>query len=192
MAYIRALKKVQPKGPYILGSWSLGVIISYEMARQLEAHDEEVAFLLQFDQGPFVEHKSPKDTAEMLTEMFKRYFKVDTEKLRKMAENEQFKAVLKKAKKVKVVPRFVRVADFQRYITVNETQIQAWLDYKSRPYAGAITLFRSEENRNKGDLDWGKLANEVQIIDVPGNHIYMLHNPHVSILAEEILNLLRA
>ena len=182
-AYIRAMKDEQAEGPYILGSWSLGVIISYEMARQLRARGDEVALLMQLDQGPFVEHKSPEDTAEMLTEMFKRYFEVDTEALRKLPEDEQFRVVLKKAKKVKVVPRFVRVADFQRYITVNETQIQAWLKYRHKPLPGAIHLFRSEENRDKGDLRWGELCGQVHIIDVPGDHIAMLQNPDVRELA---------
>ena len=190
-AYISALKEEQPEGPYILGSWSLGVIISYEMARQLRARGDEVSLLMQLDQGPFVEHKSPEDTAEMLTEMFKRYFKVDTAALRKLPEDEQFKVVLKKAKKVKVVPRFVRVADFQRYITVNETQIQAWLKYKHKPLPGAIHLFRSAENRDKEDLRWGELCDRVDIIDVPGDHIAMLQNPDVRELAAAMDRLLR-
>ncbi len=189
-AYISALKEEQPEGPYILGSWSLGVIISYEMARQLRARGDEVALLMQLDQGPFVEHKSPEDTAEMLTEMFKRYFKVDTEALRKLPEDEQFKVVLKKAKKVKVVPRFVRVADFQRYITVNETQIQAWLRYRHKPFPGTVHLFRSAENRDKKDLRWGELCGQVNIIDVPGDHITMLRNPDVRELAAAMDRLL--
>jgi len=190
-AYIDAMKKEQPEGPYLIGSWSLGVIISYEMARQLRARGEEVALLLQFDQGPFVQHKSPEDTAEMLTEMFKRYFKVDTDALRRLPEAEQFKTVLKKAKKVKVVPRYVRVADFRRYITVNETQIQAWLKYKHKPYAGTVHLFRSEENKDKRDLRWGEICETVEIRDVPGDHISMLQNPDVRILAREMDRLVR-
>lgn len=191
-AYIRTIREKQAHGPYLLASWSLGVIIVHEMARQLLHLGERVDLLMQFDQGPFVHHEKPKDTAEMLTTMFKRYFKVDTEYLRTLAEDDQYRYVIKKAKKYKAIPRFVRLADFKRYIVVNETQIQAWLNYKAKPYAGKIVLFKSEENAGapQTDLGWSKLVSGVQIIETPGDHISMLLQPNVSTLAEKISILL--
>ncbi|HHJ52408.1 MAG TPA: non-ribosomal peptide synthetase, partial [Caldithrix abyssi] len=192
-AYIQTIKEKQPMGPYLLASWSLGVIIVHEMARQLANLGEQVALLLQFDQGPDVVYEKPKDNAEMLVNMFKRYFKLDADYLRTLDETDQFKFVIKKAKKHRVVPRYVRLKDFKRYIIVNETQIQAWLNYKQKPYDGDIVLLRSEENANADppDLGWSKLVNKVQIIDVPGDHITMLLMPHVQVVAERLSALLK-
>ena len=187
-AYIEAIREKQLHGPYLLISWSLGSIIVHEMARQLEQIGQKTALLIQLDQTPFITHDSPKDNAEMLANMFKRYFKVDQEYLRTLSEDEQFKVVIKKAKKHKAIPRFIRLADFKRYILVNETQIQAWLQYKAKPISGKIVLFRSEENRTQAetDLGWHKITGGVEIVDVPGNHITMLQEPHVREVATEI------
>jgi len=43
--YIQELRRVQPEGPYYLGGYCFGGIVAYEMARQLRALDQEVAFL---------------------------------------------------------------------------------------------------------------------------------------------------
>jgi len=192
-AYIQTIQAKQPHGPYILASWSLGVIIVHEMARQLANMGEKTALLMQFDQGPVVHHESPKDTAEMLATMFKRYFKVDTDYLRTLKDDEQYKFVIKKAKKHKAIPRFVRLSDFKRYIVVNETQIQAWQDYEIKPYPGEMVLIRSKENVDnpQADLGWSPFVKKVSIIDVPGDHISMLLPPQVETLAEKINELLK-
>ena len=40
--YAAAIREVQPAGPYRIAGWSMGGIVAYEMARQLEALGEEV------------------------------------------------------------------------------------------------------------------------------------------------------
>jgi amino acid adenylation domain-containing protein len=47
--YVTALKKIQPQGPYLLAGWSLGGIIAYEMALQLEQAGETLTMLTLFD-----------------------------------------------------------------------------------------------------------------------------------------------
>ncbi|MCX6584825.1 MAG: thioesterase domain-containing protein [Candidatus Aminicenantes bacterium] len=47
--YIGKTKKVQPGGPYRLAGWSIGGAIAFEMARQLEAVKDEIAFLALID-----------------------------------------------------------------------------------------------------------------------------------------------
>lgn len=50
--YITDLRAAQPEGPYWLAGYSFGGICAYEMARQLRADGEEVAFLGVVDVGP--------------------------------------------------------------------------------------------------------------------------------------------
>ncbi len=50
--YITSIKKVQPDGPYTLAGWSLGGIIVFEIARQLEELNETVDFLGLIDPIP--------------------------------------------------------------------------------------------------------------------------------------------
>jgi len=51
--YIRELREVQPHGPHLLGGFSLGGLIAWEMARQLAA-DGDPPHLLSIDVGPWV------------------------------------------------------------------------------------------------------------------------------------------
>ncbi|HLP62069.1 MAG TPA: thioesterase domain-containing protein, partial [Candidatus Deferrimicrobium sp.] len=54
--YIDKIKKIQPNGPYRIAGWSIGGAIVFEMARQLEALNEPIAFLALIDTpGPQVE-----------------------------------------------------------------------------------------------------------------------------------------
>ncbi|HEV7402757.1 MAG TPA: MupA/Atu3671 family FMN-dependent luciferase-like monooxygenase [Chthoniobacteraceae bacterium] len=43
---LRAIRAIQPHGPYILGGYCNGALVAYEMARRLEAEGEEVSALL--------------------------------------------------------------------------------------------------------------------------------------------------
>jgi len=48
-AYMRAIRMVQPRGPYHLAGHSVGGVIAQELACRLEAAGEQVAFIAMFD-----------------------------------------------------------------------------------------------------------------------------------------------
>ncbi len=48
-AYIEAMKKVAPRGPYVIGGHSFGGIVSFEIAQQLTRRGDEVAMLFILD-----------------------------------------------------------------------------------------------------------------------------------------------
>ncbi len=50
--YIDNIKIIQPEGPYLLGGWSMGGTIAYEIARQLERDGEKVKSLTLIDSYP--------------------------------------------------------------------------------------------------------------------------------------------
>jgi amino acid adenylation domain-containing protein/non-ribosomal peptide synthase protein (TIGR01720 family) len=47
--YLKALKTVQPDGPYHFLGWSVGGVIAYEMAQQLSRQGQSVALLIMLD-----------------------------------------------------------------------------------------------------------------------------------------------
>ena len=51
--YIDALRKVQPCGPYLLGGYSFGGTVAFEMAQQLQRSGEAIALLAILDHAPF-------------------------------------------------------------------------------------------------------------------------------------------
>jgi thioesterase domain-containing protein len=74
---------------------------------------------------------------------------------------------------------------------VTESHSQALAEYVPQAYQGRITLFRACERSRRTypdpDLGWGELAaGGAEVHDVPGNHLTMLEEPHVRILAEQL------
>ncbi|MEM7537924.1 MAG: amino acid adenylation domain-containing protein, partial [Chloroflexota bacterium] len=49
--YLSALRTMQPEGPYLLGGYSFGCQVAFEMARQLQAQGSETRRLILFDSG---------------------------------------------------------------------------------------------------------------------------------------------
>ena len=196
--YVSAIIERDPDGPYNIAGWSLGVIIAFEVARQLRLMGREVSLLAILDQGPEVPIKEdPSDDAELLFNIFSNYFPVDVEYLRTLDNDEQFRFILKRAQRAGIVPPFVRRKNFRHYITINKVQMHAWRMYVAKSYPGRISLFRSEElaSRSGGqpDLGWGRLAQGgVDVIDVPGNHMSMMEAPHVRYLAEKMDTLIQS
>jgi hypothetical protein len=47
--YLRELRVVCQRGPYLIGGYSFGAIVAFEMAQQLKAGGEEVALLFMLD-----------------------------------------------------------------------------------------------------------------------------------------------
>ncbi|KAF2752236.1 polyketide synthase PksA [Sporormia fimetaria CBS 119925] len=47
--YLQAMKKKQPKGPYIVGGWSAGGVMAYEVAQQLVRNGEKLESLILID-----------------------------------------------------------------------------------------------------------------------------------------------
>ncbi len=67
--YVTAIRKVQPHGPYLLGGWSMGGAVAFEMAQQLVASGEQVPFLGLIDATAEATRSSgnPRTPAELLT-----------------------------------------------------------------------------------------------------------------------------
>lgn len=75
--YVEKMKRVQPLGPYLLGGWSFGGEVTFEMVRQLEALGEEIGFLAFID-APGPQDGGQKDISGFSLEtelaLIKKYF----------------------------------------------------------------------------------------------------------------------
>jgi thioesterase domain-containing protein len=49
--YVEAIRGFQPVGPYWLAGWSMGGVIAFEMARQLQQQGQEIGMLALIDTG---------------------------------------------------------------------------------------------------------------------------------------------
>ncbi len=189
--YVEAIRSVQPGGPYLLGSWSMGVIIAYEVAQQLAAQGQEVAFLGLLDQGPVLPYPQPEDDAAYLVQVFGEHLALDAAELRVYAPGEQVRRVLEIAKEAGFVFPEVTFEQFDHFVNLLRTHTEAWRRYTPRAYSGRITVFYATGQEHPlcptRDLGWAALAaRPVEVREVPGDHLSMMRHPHVQALAAEI------
>jgi amino acid adenylation domain-containing protein len=156
--YIEAMMTVQPEGPYLLGGWSLGGVIAYEMAQQLVAQSQSVGQLLLLDAGPggpgeedigehedHLEHEEPArmDDALMLVRFFQGDLPLSEEDLKPFEGDERIDYVLKKAISMNLVPPGIEVAQAHSVLKMARANEKAMYNYKAQAYKGAVTLFKT-------------------------------------------------
>jgi thioesterase domain-containing protein/acyl carrier protein len=184
--YLEAVRSVLPHGPYRLGGWSIGGLIALEMARQLEAQGEEVRFLALFDtRAPEAEAEPKLIDGESLLASFALHLGLSPEYIQTQTEDD-LAIVLEHAKAAHVIPHDMSLARLRQQFRVFDANVRAARRYLPADFPTRITLFRAAERPARGEetAGWGG----IEEIDVPGNHLTMMREPNVSVLAERLLN----
>ncbi len=192
--YVQALQIVQQTGPYFLGGWSMGGVIAFEMAQQLLAQNQKVAFLAILDgRVPSPGDTFPEQDAEAAA-MAERYFGISfglTDSLALLPEDEQLAVVLEEAKAAGLVPAELDVAQARRFVMLLRNDLRATETYEPHRYPGRVTLFRASETlagaSDDPTMGWSEWADGgVEVHVVPGNHANLMYPPHVQALAESL------
>lgn len=197
--YVAALREAQVTGPYLLGGWSMGGMIAFEMARQLEAAGERVAFLALLDTHPRPTAAGPEHPDQgALLRSFVRDLGLSPDQLTVSAgdfwqldTDAQLTCVLEQARATGLLPPGMDVPGLRRHLRVFTHNLQATPAYVPGPYEGRLTLLDARE-RNGGSTGdsgaaWEELAGGgVTRYVVAGDHYTMLRPPHVEALADRL------
>jgi amino acid adenylation domain-containing protein len=202
--YIDAVRRVQPEGPYLLGGWSMGGVIAFEMARQLDAKAARVGLVALLDTEPPAPAVSPstypvpdsvregrmkaQDDATLLAEIASDLkIPVSRRKLLRLRPEERLEYMVQQTATSEGDLEDVRNS-VNRYFTTCKAHEIALAVYRPSIYAGSVTLFHCQSKRGKRGKEymhgWRKLAaGGVQTHEIPGNHQTMITEPSVRILA---------
>jgi len=192
--YIQALQTVQPDGPYLLGGWSMGGVVAFEMAQQLLDQGQRVALLALLDgRIPTADEAFPADDAEAVS-LVKRYFGASfaaTESVAALPKDEQMALVLQQAKNAGLIPAELDISEAGRFVDILRSNLRATQAYELRRYPGRIEFFKAREapadappDPTMGWSEWAGGGVEVHV--VPGNHASMMYAPHVEVLAKAL------
>jgi thioesterase domain-containing protein/acyl carrier protein len=192
--YIQALQTVQPTGPYLLGGWSMGGVVAFEMAQQLHAQGQRVALLALLDgRIPTLDETFPEGDAETIV-LVERYFGISFGPMESLAEfpkGEQLAFMLEQTKSAGLVPEELDISQARRFVEFLRSDLRATQNYGLRLYQGRITLFKASETlagtSSDPTLGWSEWASGgVEVHVVPGNHANLVYEPHVEVLAEKL------
>ncbi|GAA3846461.1 hypothetical protein GCM10022243_10800 [Saccharothrix violaceirubra] len=195
--YLEAVREVQPVGPYHLGGWCMGGMVTYEMARQLHERGEEVASL-QIVSASINDPVPPRyavDEAAAILGAFAYQLPITEDELRALPPEQRLVKVLELADTSgRSRADAGSVAEIERLVRLYQRHARALLRYRDEPrapYPGETVLVRAEtELFGDGDLGWAdRVAPGVLVIDEsPGDHYSMLEQPHVPRLVSLLLD----
>jgi acyl transferase domain-containing protein len=196
--YVRELLELQPEGPYLIGGYSHGARVAFEMARVLEAQGRMPALVALID--TWASDLLPRGGSWPLRfavnlpqwiwhDLLLSTRRENLDRLRRGAGRIQRAArrLIGRTEAVQVGDHMdVRVLpDHVR--AVFEANFEAFRGYEPGRYPGRITVFRATAQPlftpHLDDHGWGRYADEVRVVDVVGNHISIIGLPRVKALA---------
>ena len=165
--YIEQIRSIQPRGPYILGGFSAGGAIAFEMAQQLTGRGEDVALLMLFDSlAPHI--FKPMDeiqvfmgfvrdlagsTKEALFSLFSKKLAVRLnsghtmvrEALNILSRDERLQLLWECAQETGLLKLDMDIKYMQRFYDVFQSTSTGLINYNADPYDGQMVLFRATD-----------------------------------------------
>jgi thioesterase domain-containing protein/acyl carrier protein len=201
--YVQEVRSLQPDGPYYLGGYCLGGAIALEMAQQLIAQGQDVAFLAMIETYNV---RFGNVTLPFYYDLFNRLqnLKFHWDNLWLLSMRDKITFLSKKCQtemermKLGMSIGLSQLAQKLRlrfrvtypHINLNKINDQAHLEYSPKTYKGRITLFRPKTHYAgyaEHDFGWGGVAEggvEVHVLQV--NPRGTLVEPFVQELAREL------
>jgi thioesterase domain-containing protein len=195
------IRSIQPRGPYYLGGYSLGGVVSFEMARKLRALGEQVGLLALVDAyGP----NFPRSVSRLGREW--RHWQQMRElslagKLRYLADRfGKGNRWLKRLRRARTVPDAAQATATKSHeegLAAVWPAIQRY--FATRPiYQGSIILLRAVDQPSyighvydDPESGWGAVARGgVRVVPIPGAHATVFREPGALAIAEVLHTLL--
>jgi amino acid adenylation domain-containing protein len=213
--YLREVATVQSHGPFLLGGYSFGGVVAFEMAQQLQRRGEEVGLLLLLDSPRPPKAESPDSgtpdlpgTQRSLTvwsNRFKRHFAYAAQfglrdELYKIARQGRAEISWQISSHERLARRSLRNLICRIYVAFGLTlpahlrshyilniYHRALRDYAPKRYPGAAVYIKCEKSSADRMSTWGRLiAGGLQVHTVPGGHWDVLRQGNVHLWAEKL------
>jgi amino acid adenylation domain-containing protein len=203
--YISEMCKIQPTGPYYICGLSFGGLVAFEIGCQLMKKNLETGGIFLLDSYCNFDHLfSSRDKMKFVV---KRWFSRINGNTRTLTNNSFRENIGYLGKKWKTIKRKTsnRLWQFRSKNFINKhlslpdhlkeisnRNIASVRKFRPMPHPVNITLFKASESRFGNYYDeetyhWKLLAlGGVELITVPGNHLTILDEPNVQVLANHM------
>ncbi|MEY2454617.1 MAG: hypothetical protein QOD92_4191 [Acidimicrobiaceae bacterium] len=177
--YLEDVRRVQPHGPYLLGGYSSGASVAFEMARQLAAAGERPALVANID-GVAPEIARTRHRLGRVTRAEK-WMRLEARWILWRLAWVRWRVGQKVFRRSGPSPwrDFTKQSKFTRRMMHR---------YRAGPYDGRVLLLRSTRYRRRADLGWGEhVTGPLEVVDVAeGTHRSILAAPHVDVIARRL------
>ncbi|WP_235217099.1 non-ribosomal peptide synthase/polyketide synthase [Archangium violaceum] len=192
--YVESIRSVQPSGPYLLGGWSMGGVIAYEMASQLRQRGEQVELVTLIDsyvpQREALPELEPSEAAVLFLQdllgTFGAELLPDWEQLQALEPDAVLARVLEEGARSGALPPGMGLEQLRTLLRVFESNLRANQRYTARASDQRLLLLKAGEVTSQPeDGGWSAVAGGgLERHVLPGGHHALLRAPLVRQLAE--------
>ena len=182
--YLTLLRREKGKGPFLLGGYSFGGLVAFEMACRLAQEGMNVPLLALFDtSNPAVKGK-PFSPRERLIHAWRSesecpLIQRPAHLARRLISRTLFRPVQEES-----------VERDSRHEEMCAAHLEAMRAYRPGFYPGKLTLFKAADEdpvlKRPPDYGWSQAAAEVEIFLIPGRHLTLFDADHIPILGREL------
>ncbi|NIL78569.1 hypothetical protein RhoFasB10_04747 [Rhodococcus sp. B10] len=201
--YVPLIREIQPEGPYVFVGWSLGGILAYEVARQMEEQGIEVAYVGLLD--TVMPGTEIPDTREEVRRRWERYaafakktygvdYPIPYEKLVDADDEGQ----------IRIITDLVKLSGAKIPGGIIEHQRTSWLDNRAiqtaelKPYGGHVTLYMADKYHDDAIAlepayatreehgGWGPVVKDLEIVYIGGDHLAVVDEPYIGRIAAHL------
>jgi thioesterase domain-containing protein len=198
-AYLEAIRQLHPEGPFLLGGWSMGGLVAFEMARQAQEAGRPARQLVLVDShlaGPSTLDEGPDGRLRrMMSFALHAGIPLDDavayDRALGMGDDERLAHLLELARGAGVLPAGFPPERFRALWNVYGANVAAAAAYRpAGPVAAPVLLVRAAGSGAPADdpaLGWTRsTTGGVRVRAVAGDHFTVVREPYVHALAAEI------
>jgi acetoacetyl-CoA synthetase len=181
--YLDAFHEIEPQGSSILIGYSFGGLVALEMAQRLSESGKHVALLVLVDTYP---HPRYLPTGQRLWLTAKRTKDRFSKMKMKQIRVASAPLIVGLERDGTIAPELSRLSFAQTTMRVKKSDLVALECYRPRFYRGKIRFVRPEGDSylpNDPTAVWKKLATELEVETVPGDHLGMVETHFESLAA---------
>ncbi|CAG8998982.1 MAG: D-alanine--D-alanyl carrier protein ligase [Candidatus Celerinatantimonas neptuna] len=205
--YLQRVKALFEKHRLILGGWSLGATIAFEMAIQLSSQGIQTPRLLVLDQpAPQVQidHSAQMDEAHRLAYFASKVSRfmgkdlmINASDLAALDETQRSALFFNEFRRAGLVPENLEQTLFGRFIDILKAHIEATDVYSGQHYSGEVIVVEAQSilkgriKLSESGLGWQNYTDKPLIqLSVAGDHLSMLNLPYVLDVAKQLKRVL--
>jgi amino acid adenylation domain-containing protein len=189
--YLAEIRKAQPHGPYFLGGVCIGGVLAYEIAQQLKASGEEVALVMLIDSflpGELQYLHTPPALTEYLDSHLGEMLLASGLGRVKFMGNWLCNGAVRVGRALGLKDNSSLAKATERVGQAHRRAINA---YRAKPYSGKVVQVLCSDAFHRANQDrrlaWSALTPDgLEIRIVPGNHLTMMEEPHIQLLAQQL------
>jgi thioesterase domain-containing protein len=196
--YLAGVRAIRPHGPYLIGGYSFGAVLAYEIAQRLRSKGEEVSLLFMLDppgksrekvvrpplrlelrrHGRELERLGARQALDYLLPRVKDHINGRISPIIKILRKIRWKSHLAAGR---IMPAALR----SPYIL--DVYMHALRRYRPQPYSGPATISRSQGGPYKSPFEWPKLiSGDLDIHEAFGGHMDLKKGRYVKQWAEHL------